>query len=194
MLNESLSQADVDVHRLGAQLDAMAPEQRLQQVRSLGKRAQARLFEAAADASPLSVADLVADAPAMQQVAHEGRNTLPAFRYFAKVFCRPEDNPAQLWGYNRTSGTVSTWVGPGYYVAYDDGDEVLIDYRQLPTGKLEGWPRILPNDARLSRFVYHNMVDVLRRVSAHVSIGRAVRDDKPMDSWFVLCRQQPMPS
>ena len=42
---------------------------------------------------------------------------------------------------------------------------------------------------RLSRFVYHHTRDFMRRVSRHVSIGAAYKDERPLDHYFVLCRQ-----
>ena len=54
---------------------------------------------------------------------------------------------------------------------------------------LTGASPIMPNSVRLSRFIYNGTVDVMRRVSGHVTIGRAVRDNKPMDAWFVLVRR-----
>ena len=50
-------------------------------------------------------------------------------------------------------------------------------------------PDIVPNEARLGRFVYAGMKDYMRRVSEHVSIGRAYKGGKPMNAWFVLCRE-----
>jgi hypothetical protein len=41
--------------------------------------------------------------------------------------------------------------------------------------------------ARLSRFICTGR-DFMRGVSQHVTIGRATREGKPMDNWFVLCR------
>ena len=43
--------------------------------------------------------------------------------------------------------------------------------------------------ARLARFIYHRTRDFMRGVSEHVTIGRATREGKPMDNWFVLCRE-----
>jgi hypothetical protein len=45
------------------------------------------------------------------------------------------------------------------------------------------------NDQGLSRFVYANMVDYLRRVSSHVVIGRAYKGGKEMPNYFILCRE-----
>ena len=128
----------------------------------------------------------------MTGVAHEGRNSLLLFTHFAKVFYRPDDSAAaakELWGFNRNGPLVTTTVGPGYYVAYPHGrHEVLVDYTRLPSKKPEGWPAILRNEQRLSRLVYNGTQDVLRGVSKHVSIGRAMRKGKNLDNWFVLCR------
>jgi hypothetical protein len=68
------------------------------------------------------------------------------------------------------------------------GAEVVIDYCEVPARKPAEWPPVLPNSARLSRFIYYRTRDYMRGVSQHVTIGRATRDGKPMDNWFVLCR------
>ena len=44
----------------------------------------------------------------------------------------------------------------------------------------------------LSRFVYGFMVDTLRGVSEHVTIGSAARRGKDHGSWFILCRESPL--
>ena len=52
------------------------------------------------------------------------------------------------------------------------------------------------------RAVYGNMIDIMRGLSKHVSIGRAKRvkqAGKPesaqwMDAWFVLCREDVAPA
>jgi hypothetical protein len=66
--------------------------------------------------------------------------------------------------------------------------EVHIDYTEIPPEPPPEAPRLRPNSWGLSRFVYYNMVDVMRGVTSHVSIGRATRQGKPIDAWFVLCR------
>jgi hypothetical protein len=48
---------------------------------------------------------------------------------------------------------------------------------------------IQPNERGLSRFVYGFMVDTLRRVSEHVTIGSAARKGRDMGSWFLLTRE-----
>jgi hypothetical protein len=66
---------------------------------------------------------------------------------------------------------------------------VWVDYTQLPEGHPDDWPEIRPNDQGISRFVYGYMIDTLRRVSEHVTIGSAARKGKDLGSWFVLCRE-----
>jgi hypothetical protein len=141
---------------------------------------------------------LPAQVAVMTGVPHEGRNSLLLFTHFAKVFYRPED-PAlagkELWGFNRNGPLVTNAVGPGYYVAYPHGQgEVLVDYTRLPGQAPSGWPAITPNGQRLSRFVYNGTKDVLRGVSKHVTIGRASRNGKDLDNWFILCRTEAAPT
>jgi hypothetical protein len=194
-LRESLENGSFDLERTASYLDSLDHETRLAEVAELGRKAQARLFEAAASADPVRVEDIVPSSLGpLREVVHHGKNTLPAFTRFAKVFCRPDDGSkdGELWGYNRNGSLITTSVGPGYFVAYDYGSkEVLVDYLRVPPKHPAAWPPILSNGARLSRFVYYGTQDILRRVSKHVSIGRATRKGKNMDAWFVLCREDP---
>jgi len=66
---------------------------------------------------------------------------------------------------------------------------VIVDYKRVPGGKPDSWPEILPTSARLSYFIYHGTNDLVRRVSQHVSVGRARKGERPMDAWFVLVRK-----
>lgn len=189
-LDARLAAGTFDIHELGLALDESPAPARLEQVLSLGKKAQAQLYEAAKGARKLLLSQLVPpETPELGEVVHQGKNTLGLFTRFAKVFCRPKRDARELWGYNRAGGLIETGVGPGYFVVYEGpGDEVLIDYTRLPQGKPEHWPEIQSNKARLSRFVYADMIDALRAVSNHVTVGRAIRNGKVMDNWFVLCR------
>jgi hypothetical protein len=179
---------DVDVSRLASYLDRLDGERRVAEVRALARDEQARLFEAAAGVRPVTLEDFVPKAvPPLQSVVHYGRNSLPLFRLFEKRFCRPDRDGGELWGYNEQPWKAVT--GPGYFVARQASDEeVVIDYCEVPPRKPAEWPRILPNSARLSRFIYHRTRDFMRGVSQHVTIGRATREGKAMDNWFVLCR------
>lgn len=183
----------IDMKALGEAFDDATPEDRVAAIRHFSPKIQRRLFDAAAG-QRVTLAEMVPPGTeALREVIHEGQNTLPAFRSFQKRFCRPTAGHASaerevLWGYNHQ--TFSGVTGPGYYVAYDDQEsgEVVVDYRELPPEHPENWPEIIDNKAKLGRFVYYGMVDRLRRVSQHVTIGRAYKA-KPMSAWFVLVRQ-----
>jgi hypothetical protein len=182
----------VDLEGLSKHLDRLDETSRVREVRNITAEEQARLFDEAEGFLPLTVDHFVPDSmPPLSQVIHYGRNSLPLFRIFQKRFCRsPEKNPdSPLWGYNEQS--FKRFTGPGYFVARQaDENEVVIDYCEVPPGKPDAWPRVLPNSARLSRFIYFRTRDYMRGVSRHVSVGRATRDGKRLNNWFVLCRQE----
>jgi hypothetical protein len=175
-------------------LDGLTHLERVAAVRSLGRTQQRRLYAAVDGFLPLRLADLVAPSTAdLVPVRHYGRNTLPAFTHFEKRFCRPRgqdrEKPGELWGYNHQA--IAWATGPGYFVAEEDParPEVLIDYTRVPTGRAEGWPELRANERGLARFVYGFMIDRLRRVSEHVTIGSAARRGRDLGSWFALCRE-----
>jgi hypothetical protein len=185
----------VDVARF---LDDLSHEDRVEAVRATKRGDQRRLYEAVSGFAPVKLVDLVAPGVgAFQTVRHFGKNTLPAFTHFEKRFCRAAEadpvDPGELYGFNFQ--TMAPITGPGYFVAVEDAqrEEVLVDYRRVPDRHPEGWPEIRPNEQGLSRFVYGFMVDTLRRVSEHVTIGSAARKGKDMGSWFMLTRE-PGPS
>jgi hypothetical protein len=191
-LREMLSSSAVAMEAIRDHLDGLDPQARLTEAMSLRGSHQKRLFDAAAGFRTVTLDHFVSPSrEPMSEVVHRGRNTLPMFSHFAKVFARPDDGtPDQLWGYNRNPGFIETTVGPGYFVAHphDVQGEVLIDYVMQPPRHPDGWPEIIPNSARISRFVYYQTQDVMRGVSSHVTIGRATKKGKNMSAWFVLCR------
>ncbi len=198
----SLIRSGADITALAAYLDALPAARREDEATSLGRRDQARLFDVAADASPIRVAHFVpVDVPPLTPVHHPGRNTiltLPYFQRFQKRFARADERT--LIGYNASN---ASFVHPGYFVAYEtDGNAewetrggVVVDYHRVPEGPVpEGWPAVRPNSVGLQKLVYHQTRDFMRAVSAHVSIGRASREtqkrgDEILDYWFTLCRQ-----
>lgn len=187
-----LLQDPIPLAEIAAFFDGLLPEARIAAARSIPGALQARLFEAAAASAPLTIADLVPPAvPDLTPVRHHGRNSLPAFKLFEKRFCRPAGDLGRrrLFGYNHQP--LSWLTGPGAMVAYDhpESGEVWVDYREVPTAVPAGWPAPRPNDRGVARLVYGNMVDHLRRVSTHVSIGRAFRPDVAENAWFILCRE-----
>jgi hypothetical protein len=190
-----------DIATIGSYLDGLDPGARWSEMKQLDRAHQRALYEKAAHAQPIDIAHFVGDARPRQEVVHDGVNTLPlprTWRRFQKRFCRPEGDPssARLFGYNE--GPSRGWLGPGFFVAVPTADRpawsarggVVVDYYQIPDGAVaDGWPKVVANDWRLQRFVYHETRDFMRRVSRHVSIGAAFKREKPLDHYFVLCRQ-----
>jgi hypothetical protein len=174
-------------------LDGLDETTRIQVVRRLGRRDQQALYSKVEGFAPLELVDLVpATRGDLEEVRHFGRNSLPAFKIFEKRFCRlpgsSPDAPDALAGYNFQ--TMSPVTGPGYFMARDDTKtrEVLVDYHLLPDQKPPDWPPIRSNERGLSRFVYGFMIDRLRRVSKHVTIGSAARNGRDLGSYFILNR------
>jgi hypothetical protein len=175
-------------------LDGLSHAERVAAIRGVGRGAQKRLYTAVEGFGELTLVDLVPEVvEEFETVRHLGKNTLPAFSHFEKHFCRGRDavpgRPNELYGFNFQ--TLSSITGPGYFVAVADEKraEVLVDYRRVPDSHPAGWPAIQPNERGLSRFVYGFMVDTLRRVSEHVTIGSAARKGKDLGSWFLLTRE-----
>lgn len=196
----------------GVSIDAIAEHlnrgpslARLEAVMNLGRSAQRALYNKAQAAPAISLSHFVpADRAPLEPVHHRGRNTLPLprkHRFFEKRFTRPESlsgesAPDRLFGYNESPSR--RLIGPGYFVAiptegqpqWEARGPVVIDYFQVPTGRVSaGWPSVVPNQEGLQRLVYHQTRDFMRKVSEHVSIGLACKVEKPLDHYFVLCRE-----
>ena len=215
-LRELISQR-ARISEVASYLDALSDDVRILEANSLPRRAQALLFDMAADAPPLRLTHFVPDdVPAQRAVHHPGRNTVPVptyFKHFQKRFAKSArpDHAGLAGGYNHSN---AFFIRPGYFVAYEtDGAHVppdksavqkewyargpvVIDYFLVPEGWAlpEGWPRVVPNSVGLQRLVYHRTRDFMRGVSRHVSIGRAAtedrRDDRNLDFWFTLVREE----
>lgn len=192
-LKSMISDAAVSPAAIADLLDDLAEEMRPRIVRRLGRRDQQALYSKVEGFAPLELVDLVPSSRSdLEQVRHLGRNSLPAFTIFEKRFCRlpgsAPDAPDALAGYNFQA--MSPVTGPGYFMARDDTRtrEVLVDYHRLPDQKPPDWPPIRSNERGLSRFVYGFMIDRLRRVSKHVTIGSAARNGRDLGSYFVLSR------
>jgi hypothetical protein len=65
----------------------------------------------------------------------------------------------------------------------------VVDYWSVPPEKPAEWPTIKSNESGLQRLVYAHMEDFLRKVSTHVSIGRAWRERRETPHHFLLCRE-----
>ncbi len=123
--------------------------------------------------------------PEGQSVVMEGRNSLPAFTRFAKVFYHP---PGQnvLYGYNRT--TIAPLIGPGYFVVDPlTNGGVLIDYDKLPPMQPQGFPALRGNDSGIAALVNGGLKDATYAVTRNVWIGRATKNGKGM-GYFILAR------
>ncbi len=186
----ALLEPAVDLPRLSEVLDGVGHEGRVAAVRRMTPRQMAALYEAAKGFRSLALSHFVpAGTAPLTEVIHEGKNSLAMFTTFQKRFCQLPDRTDALGGYNHQA---MGWItGPGYFVAHDDTEagQIGIDYYQVPAVKPEAWPAIRTNEGGLGRVVYGKMIDVMRGVSEHVSIGRAVRDGKVADNWFVLVRK-----
>ncbi len=180
---------------IAAAFDGLALPDRIAAARTLGgTKLQGALWNAVEANGPIAVSDMVPrDHDREREVIFHGKNSLPALTEFEKIRFRPRDEDAGdvLWGYNE--GRVRKLVGPGYYVLHDTADAALgacaFDYTQIPPRTLDGWPEVRPNSAGVSRFVYNNMIDYMRRVADGVFIGQAVRGGKPMGSYFIVVRE-----
>lgn len=192
-LKSMISDKGVNPAAIADLLDKLADALRPRVVRDLGRRDQQALYAKVEGFASLRLVDLVPPTRSdLEEVRHLGRNSLPAFKIFEKRFCRlpgsPSDSPEALAGYNFQA--MSPVTGPGYFMAREDAKtgEIFVDYSRLPDQKPLGWPEIRSNERGLSRFVYGFMVDRLRRVSEHVTIGSAARKGKDLGSYFILSR------
>jgi hypothetical protein len=180
-------------------LDSLSPDQVWTELQQLGRDEQRLLYEKSAEASELTVEDWIGEAPTRREVINRGVNTLPlplALRKFEKRVCRPENPGAGLFGYNE--GVSRRFIGPGYFVAKPTVERphwrarggVVVDYFDVPSGQVAaGWPTVVENSKGLQKFVFRNTRDFLRRVSRTVVVGAAYKHERPLDHYFVLCRQ-----
>jgi hypothetical protein len=180
--------------RIARFLDALSHSDRVQAVRSTRGRDQQRLYDAVNGFAPVRLVELVPpETQELASVRHHGKNSLPLFTEFEKRFARAPgidpEAPKELMGFNFQ--TLAPITGPGYFMAVDDEarGEVVIDYRRVPDCHPVDWPAIRSNEVGLGRFVYGFMVDTLRRVSEHVTIGSAARYGKDTGNWFILCKE-----
>ena len=185
-----LLEPTIDLKRLSDVLDVLGHEGRVHTTRGWGKRQQAALFEAAKGHMPLDLDFLVpASVGPLVEVIHDGKNTLPAFTHFQKRFVKLEGEDFKVGGYNRQ--TLSPLTGPGYFVVgLGEGEhqgELAINYTKVPKQKPASWPEVATNEGGIGSLVYGGMIDYLRGISKHVSIGRAYKR-KEMDAWFALVR------
>jgi hypothetical protein len=208
-LAELLAKDGTTIADVARHLDALDAATREREALALDRGQQLRLWDLAAAAPRIHLSHFVPDgAGEGRAIHHPGRNTIPPFRRyqdFEKRFAKRADT---LIGYNESA---ARFIRPGYFVAYEtdahsvapdrrarwaDRGGVVIDYHLVPepgTPLPEGWPAVVPNSFGLQRLVYHRTRDFMRKVSEHVSIGRASTGegeaDRMLDFWFVLVRR-----
>ncbi|MFH1466727.1 MAG: hypothetical protein ABIO70_20240 [Pseudomonadota bacterium] len=173
-----------DIHTLATALDAASEEERLGWLARLPRNQLGVLFDLAAGQQHSVEAMHAREG---EVVVHQGINSAPSFRHFQK---RLVLHGGQVKGYNHQP--FSWLVGAGSFVVEPSTEvsgEVLFDYTGLPREGFPAFPTPKPNTAGLSRFVYGDMIDVVRRVSAHVSIGKAYRRGEYAGFHFALCRR-----
>jgi len=183
------------IARIGEALDRMNAKSRLDTVRSATKEDMVTLWELMKDQSVDAEHFVPSGTDALKEVIHHGKNSLPAFTHFQKRFCKADDETGDVYGYNHGS---TEWItGPGYFVAHAAGDDkappsdYLIDYTRVPPQKANDWPPIRNNEGGIGALVYGRMKDYMRKVSTHVSIGKAYKEGKELGAYFMLCREDP---
>lgn len=190
-----LLEPTVDIERLAEILDGLGHEGRVHAMRTWDKKRMAAIYEACNGRSITLDQVVPPSIGANVEVIHDLRNTLPVFTDAQKRFSKVEGGGAAVGGFNRQFG-VARVSEPGYFVVSegegDHANELVIDYTKVPTSKPESWPDIEKNDSGfLNKIVWGGMVDYLRRVSTHVSIGKATKDGKSIGQYFALVRRDP---
>ena len=183
----------VDIDRLAEVLDGLGHEGRVHTMRTWNKKRMAAIYEACAGRS-ITVEHVVpASIGGDVEVIHDLRNTLPFFTDAQKRFARVGES-TDIGGYNRQHG-IARVSEPGYFMVRPGegghANELVIDYGRVPSSKPASWPAIEPNDKGfLNGIVWGGMVDYLRRVSQHVSVGMATKGGKPIGQYFALVRRE----
>jgi hypothetical protein len=190
-----LLEPKIDLPRLAEVLDGLGHEGRVHATRTWTPKQKKAIFEAVKGFKPLDLDFLVpSSVGTLVEVIHDGHNTLPMFSHFQKRFVRLEEGEElPIAGYNHQS--MEAFTGPGYFgVTKGDGEhegELVIDYKRIPRQKPPSWPTIRHNDGLIAGIVNGGMVDYLRGISSHVSIGVAFKNGKPRHQWFTLVRRDP---
>ncbi len=189
-LYEMLATKPIDIKGIAKYLDGLTHEERVAEMRTIPGRQMALLWEAEGKSrKKLSVNSFVPkDVPNCVAVRHIGRNSLPLFNDFEKRFARPKSDAKELYGYNHSDAM--GLVGPGQFVLGKGKakGEMDVDYYRIPPVRIDGFPKLQKNTFGLSFFVYGNMVDVMRHVSEHITVGRAYKYGDETGNYFLLCR------
>jgi hypothetical protein len=184
-----LAEPQPTAQRISALLDGFDHDERVAALRGLQGKQLRTLFDLVKGHAALGFDELVPrQQPNRVAVHHIGRNSLPVFTHFEKRFYRTAAGTVAGANFQ----TMSPFTGPGYFVACPSSSdaELVLDYDKLPDETPAGWPAVRANDSGISRLVYGHMLDTLRRVSKHVTIGAATRHGRDVvESYFTLCRR-----
>lgn len=183
-----------DLAGLSTFLNGLTHEQRVSEIQKItGQRRQVALYDALKGFRALDVKFFVPDnVPSLKPVHHIGWNSMPpGVRAFEKIMLRPADGSQEMWGFNE--GRTRPLIGPGYFILEDCADvpgEVDVNYYKVPDKKpIVAWPEVKPNTSGLQMLVYANMIDRMRGISDHVTLGRAIRKGKLTNNCFFLVRK-----
>ena len=168
---------------LSSVLDGSDHPARVAWLDALKKKELIALYELAAGQQTTPEAMAGADG---EIVIQRGKNSLPMFNHFQKRVTRYND---RIQGYNHQD--MMWFTGPGHFIVRPSEDtpgELWFDYIWEPDAAPDRFPPIKSNKSGISRFVYGGMIDTVRRVSEHASIGAAIRGGKPSGDYFALCR------
>lgn len=187
----SLISSRASYQEISSYLDGLPAAVRVEEVLSITGSAVGRLYAAVVDAPTVTLEEFVPPEtrPSSQRtLIYEGRNSLVAFSRFQKRFLRLESGV--IVGYNHQS--MSFVTGPGYFVVKaangegEHGKELFFDYTVPPPETPAGWPAFKPNDRGLSKLVYSDMIDFVRRVATGVVVGHAYRNGVDQKAYFTL--------
>jgi len=189
-----LLEPEINLERLAEILDGLGHEGRVHATRTWSGKQKKALFEKAKGFKPVEIDFLVPSSVGnLVEVVHTGHNTTGIHPHFKKHFTRIEGEDFPIAGYNEQS--LAMFSGPGYFAAYaGEGDrkgELVFDYDKITKTKPESWPKIEKNDGFISGLVNGGMIDYLRALSTHVSVGEAYKNGKTRGFWFTLVRKDP---
>ena len=161
-------------------LDAAPLEEQASWMHGLSKREMVTLFE---QGGPVPLSHFV-DAEGVI-VEHEGQNSLlPGMDRFEKHVILRNDVAQgfnkQFWGW---------FTGPGHFTLREEDGTTVFDYTVVAADAPAEWPAVRANTGIPDRFVYGYMVDVMRRVSGRMTVGRAIRHGKPENNYFLLLKR-----
>lgn len=183
----SLISSRASYQEISSYLDGLSAAARVEEVLSITGSDVGRLYAAVVDAPTVTLEEFVP--PSTQgTLIYEGRNSLVAFSRFQKRFLRLESGV--IVGYNHQS--MSFVTGPGYFVVKaangegEHGKELFFDYTVPPPETPAGWPAFKANDRGLSKLVYSDMIDFVRRVAKGVVVGKAYRKGVDQNAYFTL--------